>query len=120
MAAEHLRPLGVPFEPEVVARVAEAGQRMRQVSTNVALLLHEQGATEDEAAAYAERWALLPRARAQKLVSFLTDPTWRAYTTCYDRGLPLCRDFVGGAPARFERLITEQLTPDQLTPAAAA
>nr|MBA2625363.1 DUF885 domain-containing protein [Acidimicrobiia bacterium] len=120
MAAEHLRPLGVPFEPEVVARVAEAGQRMRQVSTNVALLLHEQGATEDEAAAYAERWALLPRARAQKLVSFLTDPTWRAYTTCYDRGLPLCRDFVGGDPARFERLITEQLTPDQLTPAAAA
>jgi hypothetical protein len=38
--------------------------------------------------------------------------------TCYVEGLPLCRSFVGGDPARFERLITEQLTPDQLTPAA--
>jgi hypothetical protein len=47
-------------------------------------------------------------------VEFLTDPTWRAYSTCYDEGLPLCRSFVGGDPQRFERLITEQLTPDQL------
>ena len=70
--------------------------------------------------AYAERWALLPRRRAQKLVSFLTDPTWRAYITCYVEGLPLCRRFVGGDPARFERLLTDQLTPDQLTPAAPA
>jgi hypothetical protein len=29
-------------------------------------------------------------------------------------GLPLCRRFVAGDPARFERLLTEQLTPDQL------
>jgi hypothetical protein len=28
--------------------------------------------------------------------------------------LPLCRRYVGGDPARFERLITEQLTPAQL------
>jgi hypothetical protein len=34
--------------------------------------------------------------------------------TCYVEGLPLCRQFVDGDPARFERLITEQLTPDQL------
>jgi hypothetical protein len=120
MAAAHLRPLGIPFDTEVAAAVAHAAQGLDGVRGNVALLLHEHGADPDDAVAYAERWALLPRRRAQKLVSFLTDPTWRAYITCYVEGLPLCRRFVGGDPARFERLLTDQLTPDQLTPAAPA
>jgi hypothetical protein len=114
VAAEHLRPLGVPFDPEVVATVGEAADGLGRARGNVALLLHEEGADEDDAVAYAERWLLQSRPRARKLVSFLTDPTWRAYMTCYVEGLPLCRRFVDGDPARFERLITEQLTPDQL------
>ncbi|MBA3303997.1 MAG: DUF885 domain-containing protein, partial [Acidimicrobiia bacterium] len=118
MAASHLRPLGVPFDTEVVATVAEAAEPLSRVTSNMALLLHEDGAGAEEAVAYAERWALLPHRRAEKLVSFLTDPTWRAYTTCYDEGLPLCRRFVDGDVSRFERLITEQLTPDQLQAAA--
>jgi hypothetical protein len=48
------------------------------------------------------------------MVQFLTDPTWRAYIHCYVDGLPLCRRFVGGDPARFERLISEQLVPADL------
>ncbi len=117
MAAEHLGPLGIPFDTEVVATVAQAAQGLEGVRGNVALMLHEHGADNDDAVAYAERWALLPRRRAEKLVSFLTDPTWRAYITCYVEGLPLCRRFVGGDPARFGRLLTDQLTPDQLVPA---
>jgi hypothetical protein len=117
VAATHLEPLGVPFDPEVVATVGEAADGLGRARGNVALLLHEDGADEDEAVAYAERWLLLSRPRAQKLVSFLTDPTWRAYMTCYVEGLPLCRRFVDGDPDRFERLITEQLTPDQLAAA---
>ncbi|HEV2068830.1 MAG TPA: hypothetical protein VGR26_03455, partial [Acidimicrobiales bacterium] len=117
MAAEHLRPLGIPFDTEVVAAVSHAAQGLDGVRGNVALALHERGMDPDEAVAYAERWALLPRARAEKLVSFLTDPTWRAYITCYVEGLPLCRRFVGGDPARFDRLLSEQLTPDQLAAA---
>jgi hypothetical protein len=31
------------------------------------------------------------------------------------QGLPLCRAFVGGDPARFDRLLSEQLTPDVLS-----
>ncbi|MDP9452779.1 MAG: DUF885 domain-containing protein [Actinomycetota bacterium] len=118
LVAEHLRPLGVAFDPDVVAEVAGAAHGLEGVRGNVALLLHEEGAGADEAVAYAERWGLLPRRRAEKLVEFLTDPTWRAYITCYVEGLPLCRRFVGGDPARFERLLTEQLTPDQLASAA--
>ena len=117
MAASHLKPLGIPYDGEVAAAVARAGEGLGRVRGNVALLLHERGADVGEAVAYAERWALLPRARAEKLVEFLTDETWRAYMTCYVEGLPLCRSFVAGDPARFERLVTEQLTPDQLVAA---
>jgi hypothetical protein len=80
----------------------------------VALLLHEDGKDPDEAVAYVERWGLMPRARATKLVEFLTDPIWRAYISCYVEGLPLCRRFVDGDPARFEQLISEQLVPADL------
>ena len=60
------------------------------------------------------RWGLLSRDRAAKAVEFLTHPTWRAYLTCYVEGLPLCRAFVNGDPDRFDRLLSEQLTPDVL------
>jgi hypothetical protein len=118
--AEHLRPLGLPYDAEVVGRVAEAGEALGHVRGNAALLLHEDGVDRDTVVGYVERWALLPRARAEKAVDFLTDPTWRAYMTCYVEGLPRCRRFVAGDPARFERLISEQLLPDDLTSAATA
>ena len=114
MASAHLRPLAIPFDADVVAQVATAAEGLQGVRGNVALLLHEKGLDAGEAVAYAERWGLMPRLRAEKLVSFLTDATWRAYITCYVEGLPLCRRYVAGDPARFERLLTEQLTPDQL------
>ena len=60
------------------------------------------------------RWGLLPRDRASKAVEFLTHPTWRAYLTCYVEGFPLCRSFTDGDPARFDRLLSEQLTPSDL------
>jgi hypothetical protein len=116
--AEHLRPLGIPYDPEIVATVSVAGEAIGAVRANVALLIHEGGATADEAIAYAERWALLPRNRAEKMIQFLTDPTWSSYIHCYVDGLPLCRQYVGGDPAKFERLITEQLLPEDLRPAA--
>ena len=48
------------------------------------------------------------------MVQFMTDPTWRAYISCYLEGLPLCRSFVDGDPARFQRLLDEQLIPADL------
>ena len=118
MVAEHLRPLGIRYDAEIAAAVAEAGELLgNAVRGNVALLLHVDGASEDDAIAYAERWGLLPRNRAAKVVQFQTDPTWRAYIFCYIDGLRLCRRFVDGDPARFERLITEALLPDDLAAA---
>ena len=116
--AEYLRPLGIRYDAEIAAAVAEAGELLgNAVRGNVALLLHVDGASEDDAIVYAERWGLLPRNRAAKVVQFQTDPTWRAYIFCYIDGLRLCRRFVDGDPARFERLITEALLPDDLAAA---
>ena len=117
VVAEHLRPLGVPYDPEVVAAVSIAGESLNNVRGNVAFLLHEQGATADEAMAYAERWGLVSRDRAAKMLEFLTDPTWRAYISCYLEGLPLCRSFTAGDPTRFGRLLDEQLLPSDLVAA---
>jgi hypothetical protein len=116
--AEHLRPLGVRYDAEVAAAVAEAAESLSWVRSNAAIHLHDRGMPVDDVVAYLERWALLPRNRATKAVSFLTDPTWRAYSHCYTEGLRLCRDYVDGDAARFERLVTDQLLPADLAPAA--
>jgi hypothetical protein len=115
MVASHLKPLGIRYDAEVASAVAEAGELLgNAVRGNVALLLHVDGASEDDAVAYAERWGLLPSNRAQKVVQFQTDPTWRAYIFCYIDGLRLCRRYVNGDPTHFERLITDALLPDDL------
>jgi len=112
--AEHLRPLGIRYDAEVVAAVADAGEALGAVRTNAAFRLHEDGADPDIVIDEVARWGLLPRDRAVKAVEFLTHPTWRAYLTCYVEGFPLCRSFTHGDPARFDRLLSEQLTPGDL------
>ncbi|MGO9027080.1 MAG: DUF885 domain-containing protein [Acidimicrobiales bacterium] len=114
VVAEHLRPLGIRYDPEVVAAVAVAGEALGAVRQNAAFRLHEDGADPEVVVDEVARWGLLSRDRASKSVEFLTHPTWRAYLTCYVEGLPLCRAFVGGDPARFDRLLSEQLTPADL------
>jgi hypothetical protein len=117
LVAEHLAPLGVRYDAEVAAAVAEAAESLSWVRSNAAIRLHDEGAPVDEVVAYLERWALLPRNRATKAASFLTDKTWRAYSHCYTEGLRLCRGHVDGDPARFQRLITEQILPADLVTA---
>jgi hypothetical protein len=114
LVAAHLRPLGVRYDPEVVAATSIAGEALSAVRANVAWKLHEEGVSVDDATAYAERWGLLPRNRAEKAVEFLTSPTWRAYISCYVEGLPLCRRYVAGDPSRFATLLGAQLIPADL------
>ena len=112
--AELLHPLGIRYDTEVVAAVASAGEALAAVRGNAALLLHDRGRPEEEAVGELVQWGLLSPERATKSLSFLTHPTWRAYIFCYVAGLPLCRGFVGGDPARFTRLLTEQFIPADL------
>jgi hypothetical protein len=117
VVAELFGSLDVRYDAEVVQRVRGASEALGSVRQNAAFLLHEDGQGADEVSAYVQRWSLLPKARADKAVQFLTDPTWRAYISCYVEGLPLCRAFVAGDPARFERLLTEPLLPADLVAA---
>jgi hypothetical protein len=93
-------------------------QPMRAIGLDVALLIHEHGASEDEAAAHYERWALSTPERAASAVRFATDPTWRAYAVTYSAGSALCRAYVGDDPARLRRLLTEQIRVSDLVAAA--
>jgi hypothetical protein len=115
--AAHLRPLGIRYDAEVIAAVAQAGEVLGNVRGNAAWRLYVDGADPDVVTGEVARWALLPPARAAKAVEFLLHPTWRAYVSCYVEGLPLCRRFVGGDPTRFARLLSEQLVPADLVAA---
>ena len=118
VAAEHVRDTGVPFDPELSRAVSEAAQPLGGVSTNVALMLHEDGRSEDDAFAYLKRWGLTSDKRAKQGIRFMTDPVWRSYITTYTDGYRICKAFVAGDPARFKRLLTEQLTPAEIQAAA--
>jgi len=115
--ADLLHPFGVRYDTEVVAAVGAASEAISAVRGNAALLVHDRGRPVDEAIAELEIWGLQSHERATKAMAFLTHPTWRAYIFCYVAGLPLCRSFVRGDPARFERLLTEQFIPADLVPA---
>lgn len=114
-SASHLRPLGVTYDAEVATSVNQATEALAWVRSNAAILLHDQGMPADDVVAYIERWSLWPHERAAKAVSFLTDPTWRAYSHCYTEGLRLCRAWVANDPTRFERLVTDQFLPSDLS-----
>jgi len=113
--AEHVADTGVRYDPELSHTVKEASRPIAYVGGNVALLIHTRGASQEEAIDYSMRWGLRSRKRAEQSVRFITDPLWRSYVTTYTAGYDLCREFVDGDPARFKRLLREQLIPADLS-----
>ncbi len=111
VTAAHVEGTGVRYDPDLSRAVREAHRPLARVGGNVALLIHTRGASEEEASEYSMRWALTSRLRATQSVRFVTDPVWGSYVTTYTDGYALCRKWVDGDPARFKRLLTEQLTP---------
>ena len=114
---------GVAADP-VAARAIAAQQvaitralaAVRGVAGNAALLLHADGAPRDEVLAYLERRLISTPERAAKRLEFITHPLWRTYVFVYFEGERLLRRWLelvppAAQPARFRRLLTEQLTP---------
>jgi hypothetical protein len=115
--AELLRGHGLEYAFEAERDMREARRPLRRLGLDAALMIHEDGASTDEARAYLERWGLVTREQALQSVRFVTDPTWRAYVINYSAGGELCRAWVDGNPARFARLLTEHLrVSDLLSP----
>jgi hypothetical protein len=113
--AEVLGEWGIEYDADSGRRIREARKPLERVVNNAAILLHMDGVSTDEAKAYIQRWGLSSEKRAQHGVEFVMHPTGSAYITTYTDGYDLCRDWVAGDPQRFKRLLTEQLTPADLT-----
>jgi hypothetical protein len=108
-----LRRHGLPYDERSRA-VREQTTRLRRVGLDAALMIHEDGASTDDAAAHLQRWGLMTAERARHTVQFVTDPTWRTYVITYSAGGDLCRAYVNGDPSRFERLLTEHVRVGEL------
>ena len=104
-----LRDAGVKVDLAHAIAVERTAEPCRWTMINAALMLYEDGASEDEARSYLLRWEILPAELADHVVRFLTQPSSRTYAIAYPAGLELCRAYVAAAPDNYRRLLTEQM-----------
>lgn len=112
--SELLAEVGAPYDLELVHALHEAETTIARIAHNVALMLHEQGRSRGEARDFALRWSLRPAPEVEKMLDFGLHPVWRAYVVVYEVGERLVSAWTGGDPARYRRLLTEQLTTADL------
>jgi hypothetical protein len=105
---------GIELDLPRARAVERAREALAGVEVNAALMLHADGAEEADVQAYVERWALATPELAAHTVRFATAPASRSYMPTYAAGHALCRAYVGGEPARFRRLLTEQVRVGEL------
>ena len=125
---------GVPVASDP-ARLREAAARQPAIGTqrgilaeariNAALLRHGDGRPPAEARAYLVDVGRMPAGRAAKSVEFMEHPLWRLYVFVYDEGEALLRRWLEAVPeaerpARFGRLLREELTPPAIEAELAA
>ena len=125
---EHLYAgLGIDVDLARERQVTEAQRSLRSLGGNVALLLHEEGAAEDDAVQYLMRYGLETEERARHRMRFITDPLWAPYVFTYHVGRDLLGAWIelaedGAAVTdrfahrqrRFARLLAEQVTPSRI------
>lgn len=100
---------GYDADLDEATAIGEARRPLGGIGVDAALMIHEEGGTEDDARAYIERWGRRTPTQAAHTVRFITDPTWRACVITSSAGHDLCEAYIGGDPARFRRLLTEQV-----------
>ena len=114
LAAEVLGRLGFAYHAELGSRVAEARRLLLPIAANLAMLIHDRGASPDEARDYADTWSLQPADRVAKQIdSQLRSPS-PPYQHTYWQGLELVEAHVSGDPKRFRALLTARLLPREL------
>jgi len=110
---------GVRATAERQVAISRALAAVRGVAGNAALMLHAEGVPREEVLAYLERRLLSTPERAAKRLEFISHPLWRTYVFVYFEGERLLRRWLEMVPAeeqpaRFRRLLTEQLTPSTI------
>lgn len=109
-----LRRHGIEYDAGRAAAIREAFRPIRGVTLDAALLVHEDGVSLEDAVRFVMRNGVTSEQRARHSLSFVTDPTWRAYVVCYSAGGRLASAYHRGEPERFARLLTEQVRVPEL------
>lgn len=100
-------------------RIQRALGGLRAVTSNAAFMLHADGASRDDVAAYLSRYLLTSPENAEKRMTSLTDPILRAQVVAGSEGERLLRRWFEFGPTadqvdRFGRLLRGQLAPSSL------
>lgn len=117
--------LGRSFDGGLAERLDAVARDLRPVRQDAALLLHDRrlpyGARPEAARRHIERWLLVEPSRARRIVDGLGGPLWRGYVAAHVEGPRLVNSWLRrgteGSPARFRRVLDEQLLPVDLRPA---
>jgi hypothetical protein len=114
LAAEVLGRLGFTYDAELGSRVDEARELLLPIAANLAMLIHDRGASPDEARDYSAAWSLQPDDRiAKQIDSQLRSPS-PPYQHTYWQGRELVEAHVAGDPERFRALLTARVLPREL------
>ena len=92
---------------------------------NAAILRHADGRSHEEVLDYLVDVGRYPRAVSEKRLEFIEHPLWRTYVFVYAEGEALLHRWLeqvpeAERPARFGRLLHEQLTPGAILAESAA
>ena len=106
-------------DAELMLAIGRVRAELDHAAENAAFMLFSDGASDQEAAAYLQRWALMTAEEATKRVSFIR--AYRGYIFNYRTGYEAVRRFVfGGDPSlsvrrqRFRHIWTTPVTPELL------
>jgi hypothetical protein len=108
--AEH----GCGYDVELARELRRVDEVVEGLYLTVDAMLNGGGASRAEALEVARRWALRTEEEIEKIADFVLDPAGRGYAVTYFAGKSLVETWTGGDPARFARLLTEQLTTADL------
>jgi hypothetical protein len=100
-------------------------RRLDASRATAALLRHADGRSHEETLAYLERVGRFAPPVAAKRLEFIEHPLWRTYVFVYSEGEELLRHWLevvppDERPARFGRLLREQLGPSTIVAELAA
>lgn len=102
-----------------------ARRRLSESRVNAALMRHADGRPHDDVLDYLCRTGRMSRPFAEKRLQFIEHPLWRTYVFVYHEGEALLEAWLDlvphdEQPARFGRLLREQLTPGLIAAELAA
>lgn len=101
---------------EAMLALRRAKQALGAVTSNAALLYHQDGASEQETLAYMQRYGLRSSKEASKSFEFITHPNFRSYLFTYRVGSQLLEQLFkrGNSTKLFAHLLAEPVTPSTI------